>query len=81
MTTGRKPHGLRPALLTKNNSLRYGDLARFDLLRFRQGQRHDALLDLRADFASVDRGIELKRAPEILRARFAVEERAFDRRH
>src|SRR5439155_6334869 len=35
--------------------LRNRDLARLDLLRFRQSQRDHALLDLCADLASVDR--------------------------
>src|SRR6476659_1800357 len=54
------------------------DFARLDLLRLRQSQAHDALLDLRADLVGIDRRIELERTPEIFRARFAVEQSAFD---
>jgi hypothetical protein len=52
----------------ENWILRYSDLARFDVFLLRQRQRDNALVDFCADLISVDRWVELERAPIILRA-------------
>ena len=57
------------------------DLARLHVLRFWQMQRYDPLFDLCADLAGIDGRIQLERAPEIFRARFAMKKRAVDIRN
>src|SRR4051812_42721069 len=58
------------------DSLRDSDLARLNVLGFGQSQRHETLIDLRADFFSIDGWIDLECAPEIFRTRFAMNQRS-----
>ena len=59
--------------------LRNSDLAGLHVLGFGQTQCYEALINLRADFIGVERWIELEHAPEIFRARFAMNQRSFRR--
>src|SRR5437763_5235128 len=81
----KRPQTLRLAAFAvpakKMDRLGNSDLARLYLLRFRQSQSDDALLNLRADLAGIDRRIELEGAAEIFRARFPMDERTFNGRH
>ena len=66
--------GLPPYTRSKFVDYATAILRGFTCSAFGRVQRHDALLDLRADFAGVDRWIELECASEIFRARFAMEQ-------
>lgn len=74
-TRGRGPGGPRPHSTSKKLCLRNGDLPGLDVLGLRQSQRQDALLDLGPDPISINGRVELKRAPEIIAARFVMDQR------
>src|SRR6266581_8625822 len=75
----KKPQAFRPAAfrIEQMSILRNGDLARFNVLCFRQSQSDEALLDCSGDLAGVDRWIELKCALIVLRTQFMMNQGPF----
>jgi hypothetical protein len=64
--------------LRRCRSLRNSNLSWLDVLGLRQSQRQNALLDLGADFVSIDGRVELEGPPEVLTARLMMHQRALN---